>query len=63
MQRILRGELPFIRVTVDHDPRPWSYGFCHRLEIWIDLVWWHYEETHGLPRTPWYDEAFNNVTF
>lgn len=55
MQRILLGELFCPSVYF----RVYGAGFA----ISVFWNWRHYEETHGLPRTPWPNEALNDVPF
>lgn len=59
MQRILRGEMPVFRIDC-----VWSFWSAYGA-FYFELrwLWKHYHETHGLPRTPWYNAALNNVPF
>jgi hypothetical protein len=55
MERILRGEW----FTPSFYFRPYGHGFAFSV-YWN---WRHYEETHGLPITPWHNAALNDFVF
>ena len=59
LQRILRGEgLPF-SLHRGWKNNQWAGVLC------IDLrwAWQHYHSTHGLPETPWFDQALADIPF
>ena len=59
MQRILSGEWPVCRVDCWFADR---YLAGH-LGIEIRWNWQHYHTTHGLPVTPWRNEAMGDIQF
>lgn len=59
LQKILAGELPHFRFDCWAKDR---YLGGH-LGLEIRWQWKHYHETHGLPKTPWFDQALYDVPF
>lgn len=59
IQRILKGEWPVCHFHYGWMNNQWAGVLC----IELRWAWHHYHSTHGLPETPWFDQALADIQF